>query len=788
MTQPLTQPFGSIQSALREESAQLTAEVKALAEAVLALLDGKLAHGAEEITAQLAPLSEALASFHRVVDHPEIIFATTGTTSSGKSTLVNLLCGAFIMPEAVGEMSAGVVEIEHGEHTSVEIFPTRDASWFIGRREKLSDQDLQALLTEVMHGYNDRREDRVVPECPRIKVVYPTRLGREISEFGLPPSTPFTLKILDLPGLKHVGDSQNATVINEYCRRAMSFVTYNAAETDPHKQESLLKQVVGQVKEIGGTPARMMFILNRFDVYAADSDPEASKARAFNSTQNKIRQVLREALPEYAAVAAQITPQRLATKPALLAERGDFREIERHFNYMIDEEMLNDLPRRLEKWSDEDRMSVAASVLKSSYVHDFRLNLRHHVSEHLPQILFPSPIAELKENALEPCLHKTAQQIQAVIETAKGDHQQSLRELNRLELEMKQIYVSFERSYKTVTELDPTAIPTHFVKQYSLNAEDAGRLSALGAFKLITEQAVERVIDSVLSNLIENAPFSQELLDMLPSHDIHLLNKSLEELKQVGYKGDFAKSGRNNYEEAAGRGYLARLNSALNQLSVSVAQVLPRYINANLNRESKRLISSINFMTEVIMTRLHERALGVVGDRLPLTSPHLHALNHDFKPITAHIQMSAGFSTTSTSRREHTGRSWEKVGTKRTWYTLWLGSKDVYDYVDKYEQRSYDNANIPSIYQVADGWLSQIEVQLRGYSEEIQGRVKEKLDESYAGVVTAQQQSIVDFKQRLEEASAELDQSFRDNIAPWNQLKTRLDEIKARVTNFSVHI
>lgn len=186
------------------------------------------------------------------------------------------------------------------------------------------------------------------------------------------------------------------------------------------------------------------------------------------------------------------------------------------------------------------------------------------------------------------------------------------------------------------------------------------------------------------------------------------------------------------------------------------------------------------------MGRLHEQASSMVGDRLPLSVPQLHQLKDDFKPIEAHIQMEGGFSTRSKSRKEKVGRSWEKVGEKRTWYTLFIGKKDVYDYVDKYEKRRYDNADIPSIYSVVEGWLSQIEGALHGYSAELQGRVKQKLDDSYEGVVTSQRQSFSEFKQRLEEAASELDASFRENVAPWEQLKLRHDELYARIKELSV--
>src|SRR5215475_3725221 len=58
-------------------------------------------------------LKGALMVFEAELARPTITLATTGTTSGGKSSLVNLLCGAEIMPVAVQEMSAGIVTINH---------------------------------------------------------------------------------------------------------------------------------------------------------------------------------------------------------------------------------------------------------------------------------------------------------------------------------------------------------------------------------------------------------------------------------------------------------------------------------------------------------------------------------------------------------------------------------------------------------------------------------------------------------------------------------------------------
>ena len=317
----------------------------------------------------------------------KLSISVTGTTSSGKSTLVNLLCGAFIMPEAVGEMSAGLVEIKHGDEVKVEVLPTRGSSWYIGTRKGLTDEEVQALLSEVMYSYNDRREDLDVPDSPRIKVTYPTWIGHNLHRFGLPEQAARHLSIFDLPGLKSIGDIQNGDVLRAVGAGSLNIVTYNSAETDAHKQESLLKQVVAQVKMIGGSPARMLFVLNRFDVYEADADPEASKERAFQYTQKRIREVLVRELPKYAHEAYQVTPLRLASKPALLLHQEAFKELERHFGYLVDEDVLDELPRKVERWTDDDKALFSHSVLKGCYLDEFW----SHLGERL-QICYRDPL------------------------------------------------------------------------------------------------------------------------------------------------------------------------------------------------------------------------------------------------------------------------------------------------------------------------------------------------------------------------------------------------------------
>ncbi|ABG51594.1 hypothetical protein Tery_2374 [Trichodesmium erythraeum IMS101] len=77
-------------------------------------------------------LEKALEKLLGELRSPTLTIATTGTTSSGKSTLVNLLCEAEIVPMAVSEMSAGVVTIEYSDKISLVIDETPEATWECG--------------------------------------------------------------------------------------------------------------------------------------------------------------------------------------------------------------------------------------------------------------------------------------------------------------------------------------------------------------------------------------------------------------------------------------------------------------------------------------------------------------------------------------------------------------------------------------------------------------------------------------------------------------------------------
>ena len=362
--------------------------------------------------------------------HPTLILATTGTTSSGKSTLVNLLCGAEILPVAVQEMSAGVVTVEYSETPALAIHDTPGAMWECGRWENLSDGDIYDRLDRLMKTYLQSKEDEQTGvACPQSTIYYPFRLVKESNLLDLPPGT--TVKIMDLPGLAYVGDEGNAAVIRN-SRDALCLVTYNSAETDRYKVAKLLDEVVEQVKELGGSPARMLFVLNRIDVFRTDKDWPESEERFVQRTEKDIKAKLADYLPEYTDEIENVQIVKLSALPALLSlgmksDRFAATRLDKNFNFLIPEDILDDLPRNVQKWSEYECGRVADAVWQTAYADRFHDDLKNHIQINFPQLIIPQSVIKFKEKSGYQLVEWSTQTARAIINSSEEKYQEERR-------------------------------------------------------------------------------------------------------------------------------------------------------------------------------------------------------------------------------------------------------------------------------------------------------------------------------------------------------------------------
>jgi GTPase Era involved in 16S rRNA processing len=219
------------------------------------------------------------------LENPSFRIATLGTTSSGKSTIVNALIGRKIAPIEAGEMSGGVLTIQHSQEQKLIIEKTEDAAWDTGESTG-SDEDLYERISSVMRSYNDERKNREYV-APQIAAHVPLLPACDASLLGLPNG--IGVELIDLPGLKSVQDRTNLATIQKQVNKAFSLVALDYMQVDDKHRKCLLEELKKVVEYLQGRTDSMIFILNRVDQRGADDLPLSVRI-------DKLREEIKEVL------------------------------------------------------------------------------------------------------------------------------------------------------------------------------------------------------------------------------------------------------------------------------------------------------------------------------------------------------------------------------------------------------------------------------------------------------------------------------------------------------------
>ena len=192
----------------------------------------------ETIQSQLDKFRQVYQEALRRLDPPNLSIATIGTTSSGKSTVVNALIGREIAPTEAQEMSAGVLTLRHSNERKLIIKATEGATWETGEWEGLSDEDLYNRIRNVMVSYHQMREKQKICIAPQLTAIGPLFPVLEQNLLGLPDGV--GVELIDLPGLKSVQDADNLAVIQSQVNKAFCLVSLDYLQVDDKHRKRLL--------------------------------------------------------------------------------------------------------------------------------------------------------------------------------------------------------------------------------------------------------------------------------------------------------------------------------------------------------------------------------------------------------------------------------------------------------------------------------------------------------------------------------------------------------------------
>jgi predicted GTPase len=737
-------------------------------------------------------LEKALTQLIYELQNPTLTLATTGTTSSGKSTLVNLLCGAEIVPVAVSEMSAGAVTIEYSTEKSLIIHETPGALWECGEWRGISEDKIYQRLYQAMISYIENRETQPNLACPQSTISYPFRLLKE-SQLQLPKGT--RVRILDLPGLAYVGDQGNANVIKQ-CREALCIVTYNSAETDSQKVKSLLQEVVQQVKDLGGSPARMLFALNRIDVFRADRSWPESENRFVEKAIRDIKNELTEQLKEYTEDIENLKVVKLSTWPALLSlqipnyiySADACKKADNHFNGLI-EDILEDLPRNTQKWNSHDKNRVAEALWQKSYAEEFQQNLREHINKHFPQLVIPQVIEQFNIAAGNAIAEWATQTTTAILNSSEERYQQECENISQIRLSIERFlqisdtnlrepFEKIDTKIKQViaeqSEDDPvlylesTILELKNVEPYNLLGE---KLYPLYGWKRELGQGINQVLEAVAKSL-ETGKVDLDSTNLKKANllNVNLLGRNLNRLVKLGYTASVAKEGKTmEAKTASEKNQLKQINEELNELAIHLnivmEDVLKQISNQELNRMYQAVVELFNCHLSYI-----EKGANDISPNIAIKFPESQLIKVNSE-LTFNFRFEAGFPINK--------GTWEEAiqveKKQRDWYTLWLWERTFYE--TEYQTRSSDNAEIPSVNNLLRGWLIQSKKEETEIVNKIATWLLEQIDCLKKNVDKLQNDIIDRYQARLDKANQEITLDYENQRNIWQPIQQKAQDL-----------
>lgn len=213
----------------------------------------------------------AKATIERL-ENPVLSIAMVGTTSAGKSTIVNGLVGRRVAPMEKKEMSAGILTLTDSTCKSITIHPTTNSRWSTGTITDLSDEEIYSQIRSIFEKYQGN-EAKV--SAPIIDVTGPIEWQQNRSILGLPDN--LNIEFIDLPGLKTVNDRKNFEVIQKILSKAFCIVAMDFNDVDPTRIQRLLEEVKDVVKAANNNTEFLLFALNKVDDVKSDQSTACEK-------------------------------------------------------------------------------------------------------------------------------------------------------------------------------------------------------------------------------------------------------------------------------------------------------------------------------------------------------------------------------------------------------------------------------------------------------------------------------------------------------------------------------
>ena len=114
------------------------------------------------------------------------------------------------------------------------------------------------------------------------------------------------------------------------------------------------------------------------------------------------------------------------------------RNADLKYGKLIEKSILEDLSRKAENWSSQDRIRVAEDLWQKSYAEEFQQYLNQHISQHFPKLVIPQAIERFEVFAGNSIAQWAVQTTTAILNSSEENYQQESEKISRIKTSLEQ--------------------------------------------------------------------------------------------------------------------------------------------------------------------------------------------------------------------------------------------------------------------------------------------------------------------------------------------------------------
>jgi len=324
------------------------------------------------------------------MNQKDISIAVVGTTSSGKSSFINTLCGRYILPVGVQETTLYITELIHIPTNLIVCIENKAISF--DKRYFSTDSEARKYIYDLIEEFENSSNQFHKMTTTRVQLSF---ISDFLNIFSYNQDEKnISLRILDLPGYNHDGDERNWELILKGIENAFIIILlFNAEETDSVKEDQFLRKILKHLYKKGKSWKDIYFVLNRCDALFRDNPDKSVLTEKQHTLQNRIETIINDVFEKKDNSNSKPVIHPLSALPVMYGQVlfWNFHRLAREertnlisqscllTNQFLSDDICDSFPRSARNWTYHHIQMYRNEILTSCFYDSFLVSFESHV-------------------------------------------------------------------------------------------------------------------------------------------------------------------------------------------------------------------------------------------------------------------------------------------------------------------------------------------------------------------------------------------------------------------------